>query len=54
MNAGVEWQDQKDSFIPVSIDCQARAKRATTLAWIVALIFMAGIISWEVYSLLHR
>jgi hypothetical protein len=54
MGAGIEWQDRKDALIPLAIERQARAKRANTTAWIAALLAMAGIILWEVYSLLHR
>jgi hypothetical protein len=54
MNAGVDWQDRKGSVIPVAIERQARAKRASTMAWTAALFLMTGMMLWELYSLLHR
>jgi hypothetical protein len=54
MNAGVQWQDGKDSLIPAAIEHQARANRASLLAWVAAIVLMAGIALWELYSLLHR
>jgi hypothetical protein len=54
MSAGVHWQDRKDGLIPLAIDRQGRAKRANTVAWIAALLVMAGIILWELYSFSHR
>jgi hypothetical protein len=54
MNAGVDWQDRKDSVIPVAIERHVRAKRASTMAWTAALFLMTGMMLWELYSLLHR
>jgi hypothetical protein len=54
MNAGIEWQDEKDSAIPGAIERQKRAQRAASVAWIAALLFIAGIMLWEAYSLSHR
>jgi hypothetical protein len=54
MSAGVQWQNRKDGLIPLAIDRQARAKRANTMAWIAALLAMAGIFLWELYSFSHR
>lgn len=51
MQAGVLWQDQKDGVVPIAIERQARARQATTLAWIAASIVMAGGVVWEVYAL---
>jgi hypothetical protein len=54
MQAGVLWQDEKDGFVPIAIERQARAKQATTLAWIATLSVLAVILLWELYSLSHR
>jgi hypothetical protein len=54
LEAGNDFQDQKDSVVAIALRCQAAAKRASKLMWIAVILLLIGVAAWVAYLLSQR